>query len=167
MSISEDFLLSDDLHPIDLVETLAEHHEIAFDRIADDQIAMQVEGQWRSYALSLAWQARDEVLRLICTFEMDPPRHRLPAVLDVINRANDQVWGGAFTWWEEPRLMVWRYGLMLAGRQQAAPEQIEQMIWGAITASERFYPAFQLTAWGEKPPEEAIKVAIAETMGRA
>ena len=39
MSISEDFLTSDDLHPIDIVETLAEHHAWEFDRVTDDQIA--------------------------------------------------------------------------------------------------------------------------------
>ncbi len=32
MSLSEDFLLTDDLHPIDIVETLAEHHDWEFDR---------------------------------------------------------------------------------------------------------------------------------------
>lgn len=47
MSISEDFLTSDDLHPIDIVETLAAHHDWEFDRVTDDQIAMAVEGQWR------------------------------------------------------------------------------------------------------------------------
>ncbi len=27
------------------------------------------------------------------------------------------VWTGAFTWWAEQKLMVWRYGLCLAGGQ--------------------------------------------------
>ena len=45
----------DDLHPIDIVETLAEHHAWEFDRVTDDQIAMAVEGQWRTYSLTLAW----------------------------------------------------------------------------------------------------------------
>ena len=47
MALSEVFL-SDDIHPIDIVETLAEHHDWDFDRIAEDQIAMAVVGQWRS-----------------------------------------------------------------------------------------------------------------------
>jgi len=62
---------SDDMHPIDLVEHVAEHHRWDFDRIHDDQIAMSVEGQWRNYAITLAWSAIDETLRLICTFEME------------------------------------------------------------------------------------------------
>ena len=167
MSLAEDFLVSDDLHPIDIVETLAEHHDWEFDRVTENQIAMAVEGQWRTYSLTLAWTPQDETLRLICTFEMQPPENRLPELYDVLNRCNDQVWTGAFTWWAEQHLMVWRYGLVLAGGQCANPSQIDDMIASAITASERFYPAFQLATWGETTPAEAMKVAIAEAYGRA
>lgn len=166
MSLTEDFL-SDDIHPIDIVETLAEHHAWDFDRMGDDQIAMSVEGQWRTYSLTLAWSDTDETLRLICTFEMEPPEERLPQLYDLLNRCNDLVWTGGFTWWAEQKLMVWRYGLCLAGGQMAGPEQIDRLIAGAILAAERFYPAFQLTTWGDHSPAEAMKVAIAEAYGRA
>ena len=150
MSLAEDYLDTDDLHPIDIVETLAEHHAWEFDRVTDDQIAMAVEGQWRTYSLTLAWNAQDETLRLICTFEMQPPENRLPALYDVLNRCNDMVWTGAFTWWAEQQLMVWRYGLLLSGGQVASAEQIDDLIAAAVMASERFYPAFQLATWGRQ-----------------
>jgi hypothetical protein len=167
MSLAEDFLVSDDLHPIDIVETLAEHHDWEFDRVTENQIAMAVEGQWRTYSLTLAWNPQDETLRLICTFEMQPPENRLPQLYDVLNRCNDQVWTGAFTFWAEQQLMVWRYGLLLSGGQSASPGQIDDLIAQAVMASERFYPAFQLATWGESTPAEAMKVAIAEAYGRA
>jgi hypothetical protein len=167
MSLSEDLLSSDEMHPIDIVETLAEHHDWEFDRVTDDQIAMAVEGQWRTYSLTLAWSPQDETLRLICTFEMEPPEGKMGALLDVINRCNDMVWTGAFTYWVEQKLMVWRYGLLLAGGQYAGPEQIDRLIASAVMAAERFYPAFQLVGWGDKSPADAMKVAIAEAYGRA
>lgn len=167
MSLSEDYAAMEDLHPIDIVETLAEHHAWEFDRVTDDQIAMAVEGQWRTYSLTLAWSEQDETLRLICTFEMEPPEEKLGALYDVLNRCNDMVWSGAFTWWSEQKLMVWRYGLVLSGGQMAGPEQIDRLIAAAVMASERFYPAFQLVSWGEQSPAEAMKVAIAEAYGRA
>ena len=37
----------------------------------------------------------------------------------------------------------------------------------AVTAAERFYPAFQLVAWADKSPADAMRVAIAEAYGRA
>ena len=167
MSLSEDYFNSDDLHPIDIVETLAEHHEWEFDRVTDDQIAMSVEGQWRTYSLTLAWSRQDETLRLICTFEMEPPTERMGQLYEVLNRANDMVWTGAFTYWDEQKLMVWRYGLPLSGGQTANPDQIDRLIASAVMAAERFYPAFQLVAWAGQSPVEAMKVAIAEAYGRA
>ena len=162
-----DFIHSDEIHPIDIVETVATHHDWDFDRLAEDQIAMAVEGQWRTYLITLAWSQSDEVLRLICTFDMDPPTERLPQLYEVLNLANDQVWDGGFTFWSQQRLMVWRYGLVLSGGQVAGPEQIDRLISSAVMAAERFYPAFQLASWGDQTPAEAMKVAIAEAYGRA
>ena len=167
MSLSEDFASMDERHPIDIVETLAEHHAWEFDRVTDDQIAMSVEGQWRTYSLTLAWSPQDETLRLICTFEMEPPEEKISGLYDVLNRCKDMVWTGAFTWWAEQKLMVWRYGLLLAGGQIAGSEQIDRLIASAVMASERFYPAFQMVAWGDETPAQAMKVAIAEAYGRA
>ncbi|MCB1390046.1 MAG: YbjN domain-containing protein [Rhodobacteraceae bacterium] len=167
MPLSEHDLLTDEIHPIDIVETLAEFHAWEFDRVGDDQIAMQVEGQWRSYSLTLAWSPPDETLRLICTFEMEPPAARMAELYEILNLTNDMVWSGAFSFWAQQGLMVWRYGLLLSGGQMAASEQIDQMIHAAVAACERFYPAFQLVAWADRAPDEALKLAITQAYGRA
>lgn len=166
MSLSEQFL-TDEIHPIDIVEHIAEHHDWDFDRVADDQIAMAVEGQWRTYSITLAWSSHDETLRLICTFEMEPPEDRLPALYETLNRTNDQCWAGSFTYWGAQRLMVYRYGLVLVGGQMACPEQIDTMIATAVLSAERYYPAFQLVAWGDRDPADAMQVAMSEAYGHA
>ena len=76
-------------------------------------------------------------------------------------------WAGAFSYWEAQKLMVWRYGLVLAGEQVASPEQIDTMIRAAVLSSERFYPAFQLVVWGNEAPDAAMQVAMTEAYGRA
>jgi hypothetical protein len=158
---------SEDLHPIDLVEHLAETHDWEFDRVDDDQISMAVEGQWRTYSITLAWSDFDETLRLICTFEMEPPAERLPQIYEVLNHANDECWAGAFTYWPEQQLMVYRYGLVLNGGQIAGADQVDRMIGAAVSAAERFYPAFQLVAWADRTPKSAMDVAMREAYGRA
>ncbi|MCF2905233.1 YbjN domain-containing protein [Octadecabacter sp. CECT 8868] len=167
MALTEHFDNVDDIHPIDLCEHIAEHHEWDFDRIHDDQIAFSIEGQWRTYSITLAWSAYDQTLRLICTFEMEPPAERMPALYECLNRTNDMCWAGAFTYWAEQQLMVYRYGLVLAGEQVAGPDQIDTMINAAVLSAERFYPAFQLVTWAERTPQEALQVAISEAYGRA
>ncbi|MEM6303963.1 MAG: YbjN domain-containing protein [Pseudomonadota bacterium] len=166
MALSEHFL-EDDIHPIDIVEHLAAHHEWDFDRISDEQIAMAVEGQWRTYSLTLAWSAYDETLRLVCTFEMEPPEDKLPGLYALLNDVNDQCWAGSFTYWAEQQMMVYRYGLVLAGGQDASAEQIDTMICAAVMSAERYYPALQLLVWGNRTPKEALQVAIAEAYGHA
>ncbi|MBK4216580.1 YbjN domain-containing protein [Paracoccus caeni] len=167
MAQTDHFIASDEIHPIDIVEAVAAHHDWDFDRLADDQIAMVVAGQWRSYSLTLAWSPREEVLRLICSFDMDPPSERLAEIYETINLANDQVWDGGFTFWAPQRLMVWRYGLVLAGEAVASAEQIDQMIGNALIACERFYPSFQLVGWGNSTPQAALDIALGEAYGRA
>ena len=166
MALSEHFL-EEDLHPIDIVEHLAEHHDWDFDRIGDDQIAMAVEGQWRTYSITLAWSTYDETLRMVCSFEMKPPSDRVGDLYELLNHMNDQCWAGAFTYWANQKLMVYRYGLVLAGGQSASPEQIDTMISAAVLSAERYYPAIQLVTWGNRSAEEAMQVAIAEAYGRA
>lgn len=166
MALSEQFL-EEDLHPIDIVEHLAEHHDWDFDRIGDDQIAMAVEGQWRTYSITLAWSNYDETLRMVCSFEMEPPSDRETVLYELLNKMNDQCWAGAFTYWANQKLMVYRYGLVLAGGQTASPEQIDTMITAAVLSAERYYPAIQLVTWGNRTPEDAMQVAIAEAYGRA
>ena len=167
MASAELFLETFDLHPIDVVETLAEHHDWAFDRVDEDQIAMAIEGAWRTYSITLAWCERDETLRMICTFEMDPPEDRLAVLYEAMNLANDKCWAGAFSLWREQHLMAYRYGLMLCGGQAAVPEQIDQMLSTAVLACERFYPAFQLVSWGKEDAGPAMEIAISEVYGRA
>jgi len=160
-------LTTDDLHPIDIVQHIASHYKWDFDRIADDQIAVMIDGAWSTYSLSLAWSERDEVLRMICTFDMDPPQDRLPALYDVLNRSNDKGWTGAFTFWQEQKMMVYRYGLNLAGDATASAVQIDDIVGSAVMACERFYPAFQLVCWGDSEPAEAMQVAMEQAFGRA
>ena len=166
MALTEHFY-EEEIHPIDIVEHIAEHHEWDFDRIADDQIAMSVEGQWRTYSITLAWSGFDETLRLICTFEMQPPKEKQGALFEVLNSINDQCWAGAFTFWQDHSLMVYRYGLVLSGGQVASPEQIDTLISSAVSSAERYYPALQLVVYGDQSSKQALQVAIAEAYGRA
>jgi len=109
MALTE-HLWDGDIHPIDLVESVAESNDWDFDRIADDQIAMAVEGQWRTYSITLAWSSFDETLRLICSFEMEPPVEKHTILFELLNDVNEKCWAGSFSFWKEQKnddLQVW------------------------------------------------------------
>lgn len=167
MGIVERDFDCEEIHPIDIVETLAEERRWDFDRIADDQIAMAIEGSWRTYSVTLAWSPHDESLRLICAFDMAPPARRLNALHRAMTLANDKCWSGAFVLWPEQKMMAFRYGLILSGGATASSAQINDMVRAAVMSAERFYPAFQLVAWGNETPEAALGIAMTEAYGRA
>jgi hypothetical protein len=152
---------------ISIAKTLAEQSDWEFDCVSETQIAMAVVGQWRTYSLTLAWTQQDETLRLICTFEQEVPDSRRSIFYDVLNRVNDLVWTGAFTYWSDQSLMVWRYGLILSGCGEVEPEQVADMVASAIKSGDCFYPAFQTAAWGDSSAEAAMQVALPQSFGRA
>ncbi|GMG82534.1 YbjN domain-containing protein [Paralimibaculum aggregatum] len=156
-----------DIHPIDMVETLAEQSAWEFDRVGENQIAMAIEGAWRTYSLTLAWSNCDDMLRLVCTLELKPGEDRVAEFHALLNRINDRIWGGSFSHWDEEGLLAFRYGLSLAGGAEATPEQIEAIVHNALGLSERFYPAFQMVCWGGSTAEEACKMAIDAAYGTA
>ena len=167
MDIVERLFETEDVDPIDIVETLAEHYDWDFDRITEDQIAMAIEGSWRTYGVTLSWTAFDETLRIICSFEMNPPDKKLTNLLKALNLANNKVWNGTFVFAEKQKLMILRYGMNLAGGARASANQIDSIVENAIIACEQFYPAFQLTCWGDETPEEAMVIAFDKSYGRA
>lgn len=166
MALTDHFYDNDD-HPIDVVEQLALSHDWPADRMDEDHVVITVEGQWRNYTVTMAWSEPDRMLRLILTFEMEPPAHRETALYEALNHANDRCWSGNFTWWADQRLMTYRYALNLAGYQDVTFEQVDTMMGAAVAACERFYPAFQLVTWAERTPSDAMGVAISEVAGTA
>jgi len=167
MPAVEHDLHATDIHPIDMVETLAAQSDWDFDRTGENQIAMAIEGQWQTYSLSLNWSAWEDTLKLLCTFEYKPPAARLPVVMELLNLINERIWSGAFTYWPEQRVLAFRYGLNLAGAVAATPQQIEAMVLSAVGLTERFYPGFQLAGWSDGSAGEAVEIAIEEAYGTA
>ena len=167
MASSETFFDFEDVHPIDIVQGIAATQDWEFDRIGEDQISMAVEGQWRTYSVTLAWSDVDETLRLICSFDMEPPAHRTGELYRALNEVNDNCWAGNFIYWPDQKSMVFRYGLILAGGQVPSLDQIDTMISTAVVSSERYYPVFQVVTWGEQDLKPAMRLAIAEAYGSA
>lgn len=153
--------------PIDLVEDLAEMRSWDVDRLGEDQIAMAVEGAWKTYSLSLAWYEPGETLRMVCTYPMRCATPRIDSLLKAVDAANDRSWLGGFNFWKDQELMAYRYGLTLSGGAVATHEQVEHILHEAVENCERYYPAFQLVAEQGAAVETALAAALLEFAGRA
>ncbi len=155
------------LGPIDLAEDLAENNDWEFDRVDDDQINFVVAGQWRHYAVTLVMSHADETLRLLCSFDLNPPKIRHAALRELIGLANDRCWTGSFSHCPGLSAVVFRYGLLLCEGAMATMEQVDAIVTRSVATCEQYYPAFQLTCRAGKSPDEALELAITDVSGCA
>ena len=80
----------------------------------------------RTYSVTLAWSSYDETLRMICTFDMDPPRDGREKLFEMLNLVNDRLLGWRVQHGGRRRSMMvlpLRSGYW-AGEQLASPDQI-------------------------------------------
>lgn len=153
--------------PINIVESIAIDKEWDFDRLADDHIAMAVDGMWQAYAITLFWSSSEETLRMICSFEFSPQADRVPVILDAINSINDYCWSGSFTLLQDQEMILFRYGLVLVGGSIVTRDQIEHLVASAVGSCDSYFPVIQSANHGRKPIWDLMSLATSDPCGNA
>ncbi|MPY68581.1 MAG: hypothetical protein GEU92_00690 [Alphaproteobacteria bacterium] len=154
-------------NPVDLVEQVASAHDWIFERRGDDEIAVEINGQWCDYRIYFSWIDDICALHFACAFEMRVPSYKRRDITDLLARINEKLAIGHFDLWADEGLPVFRQAVLLRGVGGASVEQVEDMVEIALTECERFYPAFQFVVWGGKSPVEAVQASMLETVGQA
>ena len=154
-------------HPLDMVEQLAAVQDWPFDRSAEDEINLSVSGKWADYQICFNWRDDLEGLHLACTFDVKIPAQRIAEVCRLTARVNEHLWLGHFDIWADEGVLLFHYGLLLAGGADATPSQCEAMLRLALDACERYFPSFQYVIWAGKTADQAIEAAMFETAGEA
>jgi hypothetical protein len=154
-------------NPIDLVEEIVLANEWRHDRASDEEMVVEICGQWCDYRLLFVWHREMSALHFSCSFEMKVQRTRRAAVYELLASVNERLWFGHFDLAPSDQSPSFRHGVMLRGAPGASAEQIEDLVDIALTECERFYPAFQFVVWGGKSAEEAIAQAMIDPIGEA
>ncbi len=154
-------------NPIDLIEKVAGAHSWTFERSGEDEMSIEISGQWSDYRLFFSWLDDLCAIHFACAFEMNVPDHRRAAINELLARINERMAVGHFDLWAERGLPVFRQSTLLRGAAGISVEQIEDLIDIALAECERFYPAFQYVVWGGKTPADAVDAAMIETVGEA
>lgn len=158
---------SREMHPLDTVEQLVALQDWPFDRSSDDEINLSVSGKWADYQVSFTWRDEMEGLHLACTFDIKVPELRRREVGRLVSRVNEHLWLGHFDLWPDEGVLLFRYGLLLAGGAALTDGQCEAMLKLALETCERYYPSFQYAIWAGKSADEAMEAALFDTVGEA
>jgi hypothetical protein len=154
-------------NPVDVVERLAAGNSWAFERSAEDELTISIDGRFTGYHAAFTWMDEIEALHLACAFDLKVPERRRAEVLALVSLVNEQLWLGHFDLWNQDGVVMFRHALLLAGGMEPSGRQCEALLDAALAACERYYQAFQFVVWAGKSAREAIDAAMFETSGEA
>lgn len=154
-------------NPVDLIEFVADTNDWSFERSADDELAMTVEGKWADYRVSFAWMEEFEAVHLSCAFDLRIPDIRMNEAIKLIAHINGEVLLGHFDVWQNADIVIFRQSLLLSGGVEPTGRQVEVLLSSALEACEAYYQAFQFVVWSGMDAQSAVSAVMFETVGEA
>jgi hypothetical protein len=153
--------------PLDVVERVVSARNWSFDRRGEMEMAVQVPGHWCDYSLYFSWNGDVNAMHFSCAFDMRVPEEKRRPVNDLVMLINEKLWMGHFGMWEGDGLPIFQHALPLRGTDGPTKEQMEDILEAAVLECERFYPAFQFVIWGGRSAQDAVTMAMIDTVGEA
>ena len=154
-------------NPLDIAEQLISNREWLFDRPVEEELVAEVQGSWCNFRIWFTWQAELGAVIFSCAYDTKIPAKQRDKIYPLLARVNEKMWLGHFDVGAEDGMIMFRHALLLRGGLGATPEQMEDLIDIAMTECNRFYPAFQSVLWGGNTVEEALDIAMLDTVGEA
>jgi hypothetical protein len=152
---------------LDVLESLAEQRGWALERLSNGDLLMESVGEMSTYALQFTWSAQYNCLHITCSMDMRLPDTCGAAVNDLLAAINAKLWIGHFAIMAGLQSPAFRHTVLMQGPQKQKAKEIEEIIEIALGECERFYPAFQLTAFNNMPAHQAMDCALMECVGQA
>jgi hypothetical protein len=159
--------LAREIHPVDVIEQVANSNDWSFERTGDDEIAITVGGSWTEYEVSFSWMEDFEALHLACAFDLKVPELRVLEIMRLLSLINEQMLFGHFDLWEQEGAIMFRQSLLLAGGAEPTSAQVEGLLASALEACECYFQAFQFVVWSGSSARDALSSVLFETHGNA
>lgn len=154
-------------NPLDIAEMAIIDRDWAFDRVGAGELMANVKGVWGNYCVWFSWQEDSGGLTLCCSIESKFPKAMAAKLYALLALVNEKLWLGHFDISSEESTVVFRHSLLLREGVGTTCEHLQDLLDIAVEECERFYPAYQSVVWGGKSPEEALTLALFETIAEA
>ena len=167
MTRATSIVFLDETHPIDALELIAHEENWEFARDDDNEIIVRIDGGWKKYTISASWNVSRNLFKTICTFEMMPPRKKLVKLYETINLVNISDVDGSFTYDNGEQLMKYNTNILFPDESIISTIELRDWIKFSIEITDKFYPTFQKSCWGEVMPKDAMSAAFGKIAGHA
>tara|TARA_B100000989_G_scaffold65207_1_gene45302 strand:- start:307 stop:810 length:504 start_codon:yes stop_codon:yes gene_type:complete len=157
----------DETHPIDALEMIAHEENWQFARDDDNEIVVFIDGGWKKYTVTVSWNELRKLFKTICTFEMMPPRKKLVKLYETINLVNSSDIEGSFNYDNGEQLMNYKTNILFSDELIISNTELRDWMKSSVETTEKFYPTFQKSCWGEVMPKDAMSAAFGKIAGHA
>ena len=167
MTRATSIIFLDETHPIDALELIAHEENWEFVRDEDNEIIVTIDGSWKIYSVTARWDVSRNLFKTICSFEMMPPNKKLVKLYETINLVNGSDVDGAFTYDICQQIMNYHTNVLFSDELIISNTELRDWIKSSVETTEKFYPTFQKSCWGEVMPKDAMSAAFGKTAGHA
>lgn len=155
-------------NPIDLVENIFSSKSFEFERRANNEVVVEVQGKWNNMLLFFSWEENMRCLHLSCLMDIKSTIEDRSKIFELLALVNEDLWLGHFSYWTEQNMPVFKHSILLNDEdEQILNGKISQVIDIAIRECERMYPIFKVVLTKGMDPKQALYPMLMETLGQA
>lgn len=161
-----DDFLEEVSNPLDSVEEIFYANQWVFDRMADDELSVQVTGKMGEYKLFFRWQEEFSAMTFRCQMDMDIHRSAIDEAKKMMSTINAGLWLGHFDLQDGTDIPCFRHTTLFRGMvQTSGVEHLEDLVDIALAECERFYPVFDILSRGLPANDDDLKLAAMSVAG--
>lgn len=153
--------------PLERVEEALETAGWQYDRDEDGTIQAVAETKWGDMGALFAYRPEPSAIHFSLTLDVKAMAAKRSAIAELVMLANERLWVGHFDFWSDDGVIIYRYTFPMEGRDEVTQGEIRAVMAAAVSAADRFMPAFNFLVWAGKSPREAIDAVMFETHGEA
>jgi hypothetical protein len=154
-------------NPLDIAEEILSSREVPFERASDEDLAAEYSGNWCDVRVWFSWREELGALIITCSLDGKVPERAAERVYPLLAKVNEMLVLGHFDFMSEGRYVCFRHTTLVRGDEKSTLAQIEDTLDLALSECDRLYPALQSVLWSGKSADEALQMAIFETVGEA
>ena len=153
--------------PIDIVEDVIHSKKWAFSRADDHELVAEIASHWCLYRLYFSWTEQIKAINFTVTFDLKFPESKSKLAYELLAHINEKLWIGHFDITSKNGIPAYRHTVLIPYGNKILYDQVEDLVDIAIYECEKYYPAFYSTLFEDSNPQEALKLSVIDTLGRA
>lgn len=160
--------VKEEINPLDSVEDVLHAHNWNFDRMAYDELMVEVTGKSGKYKLFFIWQEDMNALQFCTQFDLEIIDNNKKPAHTALRKLNETLWMGHFDLPESNNKPSFRYTCLLrSAERQHTSDLIEDMVDIALAQCERHFPLFTLLSSANDITQETLSLAMMDTAGES